>query len=111
MRSNCPLILGIFIAVSVHSSVASGGKIYFADTTTGTIFRANLDGSARETVLTSLTNTPANIGGIAVDPVNHRIYWTDDGDGTPRLRRANYDGSDVQTLDSADAATFLRFSR
>ena len=103
MQSKRLLILGIIIVGSFHSSVASAGKIYFADNT-GTIFRANLDGSFKESILTSRSDTGARayIGGIAVDPVNQRIYWTDgDVNGIGRLRRANYDGSGIQTLVSA----------
>jgi len=99
MRSRL-LIRIIVIVGCLQSSAVFGGKIYFADSDTGDIFRANLEGSQQELVLTSpsSTNDPAFIEAIAVDPLNRRIYWIDFADGTSRLQRASYDGSNIQTL-------------
>ncbi|MBK5213453.1 MAG: PKD domain-containing protein [Flavobacteriaceae bacterium] len=68
---------------------ATNQKIYFSDFDTyplGNIWRANLDGSNPEMIV-------SNIGdpyGVAVDEMNSKVYWVDD-DGN--VSRANLDGS------------------
>ena len=49
----------------------AAGKIYWGDFGGGSIFRANLDGSARETLLTGNNNTR----GVRVDPREQMLYW------------------------------------
>ena len=48
-----------------------GGKIYWGDFGGGSIYRANLDGSARETLLTGNNNTR----GVRLDPSEQMLYW------------------------------------
>ncbi len=59
---------------------------------TGTIRRANLDGSNVETLLTGIGNPV----GIAVLVDWGAMYWAEGDTGT--IRRANLDGSNVETL-------------
>lgn len=47
------------------------GKIYWGDFSGGSIFRANLDGSGRETLLTGNNNTR----GVRIDPRERMLYW------------------------------------
>ena len=47
------------------------GKIYWGDFNAGSIFRANLDGSARETLLTGNNLTR----GVCVDSAGGMLYW------------------------------------
>ena len=47
------------------------GKIYWGDFGGGSIFRANLDGSERETLLTGNNNTR----GVRIDPRERMLYW------------------------------------
>ncbi len=47
------------------------GKIYWGDFSGGSIFRANLDGSQRETLLTGNNNTR----GVRLDPRERMLYW------------------------------------
>ena len=47
------------------------GKIYWGDFGGGSIFRANLDGSGRETLLTGNNNTR----GVKLDPRERMLYW------------------------------------
>lgn len=47
------------------------GKIYWGDFSGGSIFRANLDGSERETLLTGNNNTR----GVRLDPRERMLYW------------------------------------
>lgn len=58
----------------------------------GRIMRSNLDGSSQETVISEV-DKPAH---IAIDPIGGKIYWTDYV--VDVVRRANLDGSDVETL-------------
>lgn len=54
----------------------AAGKIYWGDFGGGSIFRANLDGTARETLLTGNNNTR----GVRVDPRDRMLYWIDRND-------------------------------
>jgi sugar lactone lactonase YvrE len=49
----------------------AAGKIYWGDFDDGAIYRANLDGSGREILLTGNNKTR----GIGVDPIGSRLYW------------------------------------
>ena len=65
------------------------------------IQRANLDGSQIETLVSVSEN--GTLSGPVLDVVGGKIYWHDftawDGDGgTPRIQRANLDGSQIETV-------------
>jgi sugar lactone lactonase YvrE len=71
----------------------AGGKMYWTDTLNDKIWRANLDGSNVQDIITSglLQAT-----GLAMDPVTQRIYWTDyhrDVIGSAKL-----DGTDMRVF-------------
>ena len=69
-----------------------GGKMYWTDSTSDTIRRANLDGSNVETLVTGQTG----VGAIAVDSAAGKIYW---GDATAnKIRRANLNGTGVEDV-------------
>ena len=70
-----------------------GGKLYWADSGTDTIRRANLDGSNIQDIVTTGLRTPT---GIAVDLKWQKVYWIDSG--TDTIRRANLDGSNIQDI-------------
>lgn len=78
---------------------ASAQKIYWVDLKLDTIRRANLDGSAVETLPIPGVTVPWS---IAIDPFAKKIYWTENKTGFPslgfRIRRANFDGSNVVNL-------------
>ena len=68
---------------------ATNEKIYFSDFDTyplGNIWRANLDGSNEEMIVSDIGDPY----GLVLDEVNSKIYWVDD-DGN--VSRANLDGS------------------
>ena len=74
----------------------AAGKIYWAndDNPTGTIRRANLDGSDAETLpISPALQAPC---ALVVDPENDKLYWTDVNSNT--LRVADRDGSNSQVL-------------
>ena len=69
-----------------------GGKIYWTDSGTHKIHRANLNGSGCET----LVKWSYNPRGIAVDRIDGKFYWADSL--THQISRANLDGSRLEIL-------------
>ena len=67
--------------------------IYWTDTGTHKIQRANLDGSNIEDLVTQGVSWP---DGIALDVVGGKMYWTDDW--AKKIQRANLDGSNIEDL-------------
>ena len=67
--------------------------MYWTDSGTDKIQRANLDGSNIEDLVTRGLGTPV---GIALDVAGGKMYWTDYE--TSKIQRANLDGSNVQDL-------------
>ena len=69
-----------------------GGKMYWNEVgSTNTIFRANLDGSSIQTLV---TGTSANF--MAIDTLYSKIYWTNFS--AQSVMRANLDGSNQETV-------------
>ncbi|RKU07854.1 hypothetical protein C6501_17215, partial [Candidatus Poribacteria bacterium] len=71
----------------------AGGKMYWTDSGTDKIQRANLDGSNVEDLVTQGLDIP---GDIALDVAGGKMYWTDLV--TDKIQRANLDGSNVEDL-------------
>jgi DNA-binding beta-propeller fold protein YncE len=86
-----------------------GGKVYWADERAHGIRRANLDLSGVENVISYPTGPVPHLAGIAVDPFEGKMYWTEDFDNVSlnRIRRANLDGSAVETLLDEDHGTII----
>ncbi len=72
----------------------AGGKMYWSNGITNSIYRANLDGSNPEEVLKLLVGTPLD---IALDVTGGKIYWTQ-WRGNASISRANLDGTNVELL-------------
>ena len=70
------------------------GKMYWTDSSTGKIQRANLDGSNVQDLVTGLNNPQ----GIALDVAGGKMYWTEKDWGNDKIQRANLDGSNRQVL-------------
>ena len=68
-------------------------KIFWTDTHTDKIQRANLNGSNIEDLVTQGLRDP---GDIVLDAEDGKIYWTDDS--TRKIQRANLDGSNIEDL-------------
>ena len=68
-------------------------KMYWPDSVTDKIQRANLDGSNVEDLVTEGLSDP---DGIALDVAGGKIYWTDTI--IDKIQRANLDGSNVEDL-------------
>lgn len=82
-------------------------KVYFTDPAdfdaTGVIYRANLDGSSVGQV--AFVGGKGGAGGVAVDGLAGKLYYTDPSDCTPfcgAIYRADRDGANAEFLLSAD---------
>ena len=74
-------------------STSTLSHIYWTDPEEGSIYRANLDGSNAEVLVTGL-NYPLS---LALDVgAGSQMYWTDPEEGS--IYRANLDGSNVEAL-------------
>ena len=87
----------LHLDVAAAHALAAGvmpmrAMMYWSDAGTGTIQRANLDGTGIEDVVTGL-RTPAD---IALDASRGKMYWT--AGGTGRIQGANLDGSGVSDI-------------
>ncbi len=71
----------------------SGGKIYWTDSGTDKIQRADLDGSDVEELVTSGLSLPR---GIALNVSNGKMYWAHSF--PEKIQRANLDGTNVEDL-------------
>jgi hypothetical protein len=82
-----------------------GGKLYWADLD-GVIQRKNLDGSGG---VETLIDTDIGPFDIALDLQQSKMYFSDRGTPTldATLRRANLDGSDVETLVTGTAPAYI----
>jgi len=86
-------ILTVLVLVLILATSAMGnaqGKMYWTDTGTDKIQRANLDGSGVEDLVTSGLSAPY---GIALDAAGGKMYWTDGA--TNKIQRANLEGKSV----------------
>lgn len=83
------VFLMFFFAVTAHATE----KIYWSDSGTQKIHRANSDGTNVEDVVVTGLNAP---DGIAIDLPGGKLYWTDNGLGT--ISRSNLDGTAPEVL-------------
>ena len=83
------------------ASADSVGKVYWTDSGTGKISRANLDGSGAEDLITGLDSPQ----GIALDIDGGKMYWVETGTAPGKISRANLDGTVVEALVTTDCCT------
>ena len=71
----------------------AGGKVYWSehDSSSGTIKRANLDGTSTEVLVTQTTP-----GSISVDTTGKKLYWVNSLDG--KIQSANLNGENISTV-------------
>lgn len=86
------LVLCIACVVFCNVHASSAAKLYWTSRTTGSIQRANLDGSEVENIVTGLIGNY----GLAVDSAHGSLYWSENSKGT--ISRANLNGTGKQTL-------------
>lgn len=92
--SNQETLIGSGVGISEPRGVAldlANGKMYFSDTEGGNVLRANLDGSAMETVADGVRPR-----GVYVDTFNDKVYWADSGSQT--IERSNLDGTNREVV-------------
>jgi sugar lactone lactonase YvrE len=83
-------IVGVVTASDVEADTYT--KMYWVDEANDSIYRANLDGSALELLVTGLGD-PVD---LAIDFVGGKMYWVDSLTG--KVQRANLDGTGIQDL-------------
>ena len=79
----------------VRIQVDPGGRpplLYWTDSGTDKIQRANLDGSGVEDIVIGLRNP----SGLALDAGAGKLYWSDGG--TDKIQRANLNGTEIEDL-------------
>jgi sugar lactone lactonase YvrE len=88
---------GINLAFGIALDL-SEQKVYWTEANSRRIRRANLDGTAVETVIA--LPTPRSPMALAIDAESRKIYWSESGDTNPdyRILRSNLDGSAVEVL-------------
>src|SRR5688572_1678395 len=96
MTSRAAIALLLVAACTVvERRVSASPKLYWIDAAgeTNIIQRANIDGTAPETLV---TGNITGARGLALDIPNGKMYWaTRDSD---RIQRANLDGSNIEDL-------------
>ena len=85
------IVTGLGIAESLALDVSTG-KVYWTDSETDKIQRANLNGSNVEDLVTGV-RMPND---IALDAAGGKMYWTDYE--SKQILRANLNGSNIETL-------------
>src|SRR4030042_480701 len=88
-------LLVAFLALGALQPTATSGavsKMYWVDSGTDKLQRANLDGTSVQDVVTGLVEPR----GIEIDFGGGKIYWVDRG--TQMIQRANLDGTSVHNL-------------
>ena len=93
--------LAAFLVIGLVSiPVGSPAGVFWSDEVTRTIYRGDLDGLNVSVVVAPPDS--ANPGALALDPVAGKIYWAafDDPNFTGEVRRADLDGTGVETITS-----------
>ncbi len=92
------LVTGLFAPSDIALDLAQG-KLYWSDYLAQKIQRSNLNGIGQETIFFGVESQLPF--GLAIDPVEQKIYWSNIGGVSPAdyaLQKANLDGSDVEVL-------------
>src|SRR5256885_16569387 len=93
MRKNGWRLTGLWVcaAACLAGGTARAGGVYWSDYQTGAIYRTSGPGGQHELIVPNAGHP----WGIAVDPINHYLYWGDyDASTARKITRANLDGSD-----------------
>jgi hypothetical protein len=93
MKTPTKLLIAILLA-GYSATVNAAAFIYWIDTVSASIRRANVDGTDAENIVSGLHDPRS----IAIDGLNSKLYWTELKDGLGEIRRANLDGSNIETL-------------
>ncbi|MCC9643188.1 DUF4347 domain-containing protein [Rhodopirellula sp. JC740] len=77
-------------------------RLYFSDPQAGRIRQINFDGTGLTNILTALDEPR----GLEVDLINGKIYWVEDDDFENHVKRADLNGTNVETLATETAGGF-----
>ncbi len=96
-RNVCCMV-GCLFVIGVCSPVAHGQRLYWTDGASNAIYRAGLNGSIIEQVVTD--SEAFNPTSVALDMVANKLYWVNnqsqyDDSGVHDIYRANLDGSEA----------------
>lgn len=86
-------ILVAFLVSLGVGSISNADKIYWSTHDDHRIFRSNADGTDPEIVVNNGLILNPSIGGVAVDPVGRKLYWSE----ARWIRRANLEIPDGET--------------
>jgi hypothetical protein len=84
---------------------AANQQLYWTSSFTKRFYRTDLTTMASELLFTSGSGLPS-LFGLAFDPVDSKLYWTDRKG--PAIRRANLDGTNLQTIVSGSSGSIFR---
>ena len=96
-NNNCSRVVSVIVTAPpiIDLIAPDAPPIYWTDSGTDKIQRANLDGSNVQDLVIR-EHGLSWPQGIALDVAEGKMYWTDSG--TDKIQRANLDGSNVQDL-------------
>lgn len=94
------VLCAIAAGAALSPSPVMADELYWTDNDDSRIYRSNLDGSDRQTVLS--LGAGVDPRGIAIDSAGGWMYWAENG--TNLIRRAHLDGSNAQTIVSTNLA-------
>ena len=87
------LIFDLFFII-ISQFLIFKGQIYWTDTTGGSIYRSNYDGTKLETFLSSKDGLKFPEG-IAIDWISRNVYWADSGKRTIEVANIDTKGKKV----------------
>lgn len=93
MPRNRLIIISISGLIALWATAARAQHMYWTDTVARTISRANIDGTNRQTIISSGLTGPR---GITLDLEDGKIYWTDEGRNV--VERSNLNGTGREVL-------------
>jgi DNA-binding beta-propeller fold protein YncE len=104
------LLISLIFSLAATPTVtqAAANKIYYTTSDDYSVKRADIDGTNLETLHTSATGTPC---GITIDPVNHKIYFTDYHASVSKIQRMNLDGTNLEDVVTGVMAISIALDR
>ena len=89
------------LAIGITSPAVAQSKIYWTDIEEDRVYRANLDGTNRQTLFQDAPGHNADLYDLDIDPLG-TLYWAGDNDGMldnyRAVRRANLDGTNPNVI-------------
>jgi hypothetical protein len=98
----------IVLGIAMSSPAAAQTKIYWTDIEEDRVYRANLDGTGRQTLFQDAANHNADLYDLDIDPTG-TLYWAGDNDGLldnmRGVRRANLNGTNPSVIQTGPLAS------